>query len=74
MPDRSKAMTWTKKDILVLQVGGWCEAKNLTSVKKKNLIVDQANNRCRLDHSGETARKSYKDYDFYIPAWNVLSL
>jgi hypothetical protein len=73
MPDRSKVMTQTKRDILLLQAGGCGEAKNLTSVKK-NLIVDQPHNGCQLVHSGEMAKKIYKDYDFYIPAWNVLSL
>jgi hypothetical protein len=34
MPDRSKVMTQTKRDIHVIQGGGWGEAKNLTSVTK----------------------------------------
>jgi len=34
MPDRSKVITQTKRDILVIQGGGWDEVKNLTSVKK----------------------------------------
>jgi hypothetical protein len=45
MPDRSKVMAQTKRDTLVLQVGGLgCEANNLTSLKKllllRSLIMD----------------------------------
>jgi hypothetical protein len=39
MPDRSKVMNQTKRDIPVLQVGGWREATNLTSVKIILLLI-----------------------------------
>jgi hypothetical protein len=38
MPDRSKVMTQTKWDTLVLQVGGWSESDNPTSLKVCLLI------------------------------------
>jgi len=37
MPDRSKVMNQTKRDTLVLQVGGLeLEAHNLTTIQKKS--------------------------------------
>jgi len=34
MPDRSRVMTQTKRDTLVLQVGGWAQGRQPCPVKK----------------------------------------
>jgi hypothetical protein len=45
--------------------GLWHEAKNLTSLKMKSIVVKR-NNICWLGNSGARSRKSYKDYDFLL--------
>jgi hypothetical protein len=37
MPDRSKVMTQTKRDTLVLHVGGWADPVKLVFVSKPQL-------------------------------------
>jgi hypothetical protein len=46
MPDRSRVMTHTKRDTLVLQVGVWRGANNPT---QKKLIVKNFEQREKLD-------------------------
>jgi hypothetical protein len=46
MPDRSRVMTQTKRDTLVLQVGVW---RGLTTPHSKNLIVTKVEQRKKLD-------------------------
>jgi hypothetical protein len=41
MPDRSRVMTQTKRDTLVLQVGVWRGANNPTQLK--NLLLRKSN-------------------------------
>jgi hypothetical protein len=47
MPDRSRVMTQTKRDTLVLQVGGF--GMGLTTPRSKKLIVTKVEQRNKLD-------------------------
>jgi hypothetical protein len=49
MLDMSEVMTQTKRDTLVLKVVGWSVRLTVTSVKKKQLIVEKPNNGCQMD-------------------------
>jgi hypothetical protein len=70
MTDRSRVMTQTKRGKF-LQVGG--SAVMVTKYLGKKVVFEMSNNLCRLHKCVESPRKIYKDYDFYIATWDVLS-
>jgi hypothetical protein len=47
MPDRSRVMTQTKRDTLVLQVGGWAWGSQPHTVK--NLLLTKVEQKKKLD-------------------------
>jgi hypothetical protein len=55
MPDRSRMMSQTKRDTLVLQVGGF--GVGLTTTKKKKIIVTKVEQRNKLDRFNDGGRK-----------------
>jgi hypothetical protein len=63
MPDRSKGRAQTKRDTLVLQVGGWSEVNNLT--QEKNSIVQETNRGKKrsdlLEQHGRRIRANRRD-------------
>jgi hypothetical protein len=73
MLDRSKVMTQTKRDNLILQVAGW-GIRLTSSPHKKNFTVDKPVNGHQMAKTGARVGTTYKDYDFYIDTWNVLGL
>jgi hypothetical protein len=74
MPDRSKVMTQTKKNTPVLHVGSWSMTVTTSPPCKKNSLLRSPIMDVRwiilVKDQGEVIR----DYDFYGPAWNILSL
>jgi hypothetical protein len=55
MPDRSRVMTQTKRDTLVLQVGGF--GMRLRTPHSKKLIVTKAEQRNKLDRFNDDGQK-----------------
>jgi hypothetical protein len=55
MSDRSRVMTQTKRDTLVLQVGGF--GVELTTPHSKKLIVTKVEQRKKLDRFNDDGRK-----------------
>jgi hypothetical protein len=69
MPDRSKVMTQTKRDTLVLQVGGW--AWRYKPHPLKALIVEKL---LMIAARRKRVRRRSKMKALRVGTWNVLSL
>jgi hypothetical protein len=52
MPDRSKGRSQTKRDILVLQVGGWRETDIVKTKLFRNQIINLEQRDMEADYSG----------------------
>ena len=68
VPDRSKVMTWTKRDTLVLQVGGWAWGWHSHPVKL--VFVEKP---LKLE-TGQKQRQHSMNKDQLVEMWNVLSM
>ena len=66
MPDRSRMMTQTKRDTLVLQVWGF--GVGLTTPHSKKLIVTKVEQRNKLDRFNDDGQKRIR----YTEIWREL--
>jgi len=72
MPDRSRVMTQTKRDTLVLQVGDL--DMGLTTLHSKKLIVTKVQQREKLDRFNDDGWKRTKDTKITLATWNVQTM
>ena len=69
MPDRSKVMTQTKRDTLVLQAGGL--GVRLTPSPHKNIVVEKL---LKLETRQKQQTRHNMNKDLRVGMWTVLSL
>jgi hypothetical protein len=72
MPDRSRVMTQTKRDTLVLQVGGFDVGP--TTAHSKKLTVMKVEQREKLDRFNDDGLKRTKDTNITLATWNVQAM
>jgi len=68
MPDRSRVMTQTKRDALVLQVWGF--GVGLIYPHSKKPIVTKVEQRNRLDKFNDNGRKRTRYTEITLATWN----
>jgi hypothetical protein len=71
MPDRSRVMTQTKRDTLVLQVGF---GVGLTTLYSKKLIVMKVEQRNKLDRFNDDGRKRTRNTEITLATQNIQTM
>jgi hypothetical protein len=72
MPDRSRVITQTKRDTLVLQVRGF--GVGVTTPHSKKLTVTKVEQRNKLDRFNNDGRKRTRYTEITLATWNIQTM
>jgi hypothetical protein len=72
MPDRSRVMTQTKRDTMVIQVGGLAWGYQPHTVKY--LIVMKVKQRKKLERFKDDGQKRTKYSEITLATWNIQTM
>jgi hypothetical protein len=75
MPERSKGRVQTKRETLVLQVGGWGLGMGLTTSFCKTNFIQNPNNQPRTSGTyGKRTKQRTRNNDIVRATWNVRTM